>query len=50
MLSDTILDGKLVKGQEKIHISFFEACFVIACVCIYVAYMNKLVFKTKGLG
>ena len=38
--------------KEKIHISFFEACFLIlyfhACVCIYVAYMNKLVFKPKA--
>ena len=35
--------------HEKIYISFFEACFLIlyfhACVCIYVTYMNKLVFK-----
>ena len=37
--------------QEKIHISFFEACFLIlyfhVYVCIYVTYMNKLVFKPK---
>ena len=37
--------------MEKIHISFFEACFLIlyfhACVCIYVTYMSKLVFNPK---
>ena len=37
--------------QEKIHIRFFEACFLIlyfhACICkyMYVAYINNLVFK-----
>ena len=33
--------------QEKIHISFFEACLLILYfhACIYVTYMNKLVFK-----
>ena len=41
--------------QEKIHISFFGACFLIlyfhACVCIhvYVTYMNNLVFKLRNL-
>ena len=48
-----MLKGKVARSnltcQEKIHISFFGACFLIlyfhACVCIYVAYMNKLVFK-----
>ena len=47
----------LYSCQEKIHISFFEACFQIlyfhGCVCIYVTYMNKLAFKPSlacGLG
>ena len=42
----------LYEMEEKIHISFFEACFLIlyfhACVCIYVTYMKKLEFKPNG--
>ena len=32
------------KTEEKIHISFSNPLFS-CCVCIYVAYMNELVFK-----
>ena len=39
----------MVMVQKKIQLSFFEACFLIfyflACVCIYVTYMIKVVFK-----
>ena len=48
-----LLSATLKRIQEKIHIGFFEACFLIlyfhACVCIYVTYMNKLVFKPKRI-
>ena len=48
-LNDTAKPSMGINDEENIHISFFEACFLIlyfhACACIYETYVNELVFK-----